>query len=71
MEDLKFAKGTKEVFTALSEAEAHTIIGGGQTLDAIKLLDVDQEKFNLVSLAGGGLLEYLCGKPLPGLECLK
>ena len=70
-EKTEFARGTKEVYRALAQAEAHSILGGGQTLEAIKLLNIDREQFSLVSLAGGALLEYLAGKSLPGLECLK
>jgi phosphoglycerate kinase len=70
-ERTEFARGTKEVYRALAHASAHTILGGGQTLEAIKLLNIDREQFNLVSLAGGALLEYLAGKELPGLDCLK
>jgi phosphoglycerate kinase len=66
-----FARSTRKIFEAVAQAEGHSIIGGGQTLEAVKALSIDERKFNLVSLAGGALLEYLGGRKLPGLECLK
>ncbi len=70
-EDQEFLHGTEEIFNAVANSSGHTIIGGGQTLDALKQLEIPHNKFNLVSLSGGALLMYLGGKNLPGLECLK
>ncbi|HLC36461.1 MAG TPA: phosphoglycerate kinase [archaeon] len=70
-EDKVFMDGTKKVFETIADSKAFTLIGGGQTTDAINALKISKEKFDLVSLSGGALLDYLAGKKLPGLECFR
>ena len=47
-----------------------SILGGGDTLSAIKKIDQNLS-FTHLSTAGGAFLEYLEGKDLPGLSVLK
>lgn len=67
-----FAKGTFAVAQALADATAGgaiTIIGGGDSAAAIKKAGLDSAVTH-VSTGGGASLEYLEGRPLPGIECL-
>lgn len=68
-ENSTFAAGTKAVAQALTKSSAYTVIGGGDTISAIRSFKLEK-KFNAVSAAGGAALEFLGGKLLPGLEPL-
>ncbi len=66
-----FEKGTLYIAQAVSEAtQAKTIIGGGDTIDAIKNFKIRLNKFTHVSTGGGAMLEFLEGSPLPGVEII-
>ena len=65
-----FAKGTLAVCEMLSNLDAITIIGGGDSAAAAISLGYE-EKFSHISTGGGASLEYLEGKDLPGVSCLK
>lgn len=69
-EDKRFRLGTREILRAVSSSKAYSIVGGGNTLDAINLLKIPKSKFSHISLAGGALLEYMAGERLPGLDVL-
>ncbi|MEK7587069.1 MAG: phosphoglycerate kinase, partial [Patescibacteria group bacterium] len=49
---------------------AKSIVGGGDTLDSIKSLNL-LEKFSFISTGGGAMLDFLALGTLPGLEALK
>lgn len=66
-----FEVGTKAVLDAIATARAISLVGGGHTLDALRKLGIDKQRFTHVSLGGGALIRYLSGKPLPALEALK
>jgi phosphoglycerate kinase len=66
-----FIKGTRVMFEAISSSKAFSLVGGGDTTSALKMLGMEKEKFSAVSLAGGALLRYLSGEKLPALEVLK
>jgi phosphoglycerate kinase len=65
-----FANGTKVVAEAIAESEATSIVGGGDSIDAINKLGIPSEKFTHISTGGGAMLEFLEGKTLPGVEVL-
>lgn len=69
-ENEMFANGSKVIAHAMCESDAQTIVGGGDTIEALsKYCDVS--KINHVSLAGGATLDFLAGKTLAVVEFLK
>ena len=68
-ENKQLATGTKAVAKALSEIDAITIVGGGDSAAAINMLGLS-DKISHISTGGGACLEFLEGKILPGIECI-
>src|SRR6185295_5440456 len=66
-----FAEGTRQIAFALRDSKAVTILGGGDTVDALMAFDISEESFTHVSTGGGAMLEFLEGKVLPGLVVLR
>ena len=63
----EFSHGTKEITKAIAEMEVYSIVGGGDSVNAINRFS-NVDKFNHVSTGGGASLEYLEGKALPGVN---
>ena len=65
----RFAEGTKDVAQAVADANAYTVVGGGDSVRAIQELGL-ASRVSWVSTGGGASLELLEGKELPGVAAI-
>jgi phosphoglycerate kinase len=65
-----FSQGTCVVAPAPTEIDGLSVVGGGDSAAAVRRLGFDEAAFGHISTGGGASLEYLEGKPLPGIDVL-
>jgi len=65
-----YTNSTKSVAQLIADVQGHSLIGGGDTVAAIRELGLE-DKFNFLSTGGGAMLDYLVDGVLPGVEALK
>ena len=65
-----FAKGTMAMARAISEASGTTVVGGGESVEAVKSSGF-ADRISHISTGGGASLEFISGADLPGVEVLR
>ena len=66
-----FAEGTKSVAEVLATADGYTVVGGGDSAAAVRILGFDESAYSHISTGGGASLELIEGKDLPGISILE
>lgn len=66
-EDKKFSNGSFEIYKMLAKSPARVLIGGGDSLSAVKKFKLE-DKFFFLSTGGGATLDYLADQSLKSLE---
>jgi len=68
-EEKENERGTKEIAQTIAQGKAEKIVGGGETIWALKKYGLE-EKIDWISSGGGAMLEFLVGKILPSIAAL-
>lgn len=69
-EEPPFDQGTLKIAQAVAESGAYSVVGGGETVEALEKMGL-KDKASFVSTGGGVMLEFLEGKNLPGIKALE
>lgn len=69
-EEPPFDRGTRAVARAVARSSAYTVVGGGETADAVHSQRLDR-RIDFISTGGGAMVEFLEGRRLPGLELVR
>lgn len=68
-EDSRFRKGTLKIVKAVAKSSAHSLVGGGDTVSAVKLIGLE-DKITHLSTGGGASLKLMEGKILPAIDVI-
>jgi phosphoglycerate kinase len=66
----EFKRGTMEVAKAVAEAAGFSLVGGGDSVRAVKQAGVS-DRISYISTGGGAFMEFMEGKVLPGVAALE
>ncbi len=69
-ENTRFAKGTMAIAAAVADSPAITVVGGGESVEAVKASGF-ADRISHISTGGGASLEFIAGETLPGVEVLR
>lgn len=69
-EEKPFDKSTREILAIVAESGAHSLVGGGESVQTLEENGL-MEKISFVSTGGGAMLEYMSGNEMPGIESLE
>ncbi|MBQ4535578.1 MAG: phosphoglycerate kinase, partial [Clostridia bacterium] len=66
----KFSEGTEEIAKAVAKVKGVSVVGGGDSVASIRLLDLE-EQITHISTGGGASIKLLEGELLPGIEVIE